>query len=79
VPERLHEPRSPRVQDVVVAQSDAVYAGLIQDRHEAQVAGEIRILGVPDGTLHERVLEIREREIRAAKVVADRARVPHAG
>src|SRR3712207_6891044 len=36
VPHRLVQPRGARIQNVVVAQGDAVHAGLIQHRHRSE-------------------------------------------
>ena len=78
VPHRLVQPRGPGVQDVVVAQGDAVYAGLIQHRHQPEVAREGRRVGVVDGISYYGVLEVGEREVSAGEVLPDRAGTPGA-
>ena len=78
VAHRLVQPRGPGVQDVVVAQGDAVYAGLIQYRHQPEVAREGRRVGVVDGISYDGVLEVRERKVSAREVFPDRARIPGA-
>ena len=63
----LVQPRSPGVQDVVVAEGNAVDAGLIQYRHQPQVAREGRRVGVIDGVSYDGVLEVRERKVGARR------------
>src|SRR5215213_8151231 len=68
----------PGVQDVVVAEGDAVYASLVQLGHQSEVAREGRRVGVIDGVPYDGVLEVREREVGAGEVLPDRARVASA-
>ena len=68
-------PVVPGIQDVVVAQGNAVYAGLIQHGHQPEVACEGRRVGMIDGVSYDRVLEVGKRKVGARQVLPDGARL----